>query len=97
MQEERTEVVRALLRDLPRHKSAPPGLERLPAAATVLRYQTSQKTYVATHSTQPPPDQVITTETQNILVREFLSKQKAKARQPSGSSPTRGKKRKAAS
>ena len=94
----RSEVVQDFLRDLPRHKAAPAML--VVPAASVLRHQTSpSKTYVPTHSTDPPKDQVVKTEKQNVLVREFKAKQgktKQQRDSPSAASNARGKKRKSA-
>ncbi|RCV46779.1 hypothetical protein SEVIR_9G562700v4 [Setaria viridis] len=37
-------------------------------------------TYIATHRTDPPPNQVITTEPRNILLRHFYQKSEEKLR-----------------
>ncbi|KAK3150332.1 hypothetical protein QOZ80_3AG0231910 [Eleusine coracana subsp. coracana] len=37
-------------------------------------------TYIATHTTDPPPNQVITTEAKNILLRHFYQKSEEKLR-----------------
>ncbi|KAL6648888.1 hypothetical protein ACP70R_013112 [Stipagrostis hirtigluma subsp. patula] len=37
-------------------------------------------TYIATHRTDPPPNQVITTESMNILLRHFYQKSEEKLR-----------------
>ncbi|KAL1523576.1 hypothetical protein AB1Y20_018512 [Prymnesium parvum] len=39
------------------------------------------RVYYATHNTQPPDDQVITTEKTNILLRQFQQRAEARAQQ----------------
>ena len=96
-----TERVRALLSDLPRHKAAPANY--VPPAGTIRAQASSPaRTYVATHSTEPPAGQIVTTETQNILLRQFHAKndkRKKRAHEQGGGEQhgKAGKKRKSSS
>ena len=97
-----TERVRALLSDLPRHKAAPANY--VPPAGTIRAQASSPaRTYVATHSTEPPANQIVTTETQNILLRQFQTKKddkrKKRAHEQGGGEQhgKAGKKRKSSS
>ena len=69
-----------LLRDLPRHRAAPPVLDDLPATCVTRDSNTNKgKVYIATHQwTQPPANQVISTEKQNILLRQFHARAESK-------------------
>ncbi|RLN39640.1 hypothetical protein C2845_PM01G00500 [Panicum miliaceum] len=44
------------------------------------RRSVTPATYIATHRTDPPPNQVITTEARNILLRHFYQKSEEKLR-----------------
>ena len=72
----------ALLSDLPRHRAAP-NVELLAAAKPVQRDNNVTKhVYIATHDrTQPPADQVVTTERQNILLRQFHARNESRRAQ----------------
>ena len=68
-----------LLRDLPRHRAAPPELAEPPATCVHRDSNNMAKVYLATHErTQPPANQVITTEKQNILLRQFHARADSK-------------------
>jgi len=59
----------ALLANLPRHPKAPPS-----AAQNPVRVQASltKALYIATHDRcQPPSDQIVQSERQNLLLRQF--------------------------
>ncbi|AQL09869.1 DET1- and DDB1-associated protein 1-like [Zea mays] len=46
----------------------------VPADPSAQPSNVTPATYVATHRTDPPPNQVITTESRNILLRHFYQK-----------------------
>uniref|UniRef100_I1P732 DET1- and DDB1-associated protein 1 domain-containing protein n=2 Tax=Oryza TaxID=4527 RepID=I1P732_ORYGL len=55
-------------------RSSPPTPPRSPWSNVV------PATYIATHRTDPPPGQVITTDPKNILLRHFYQKSEEKLR-----------------
>jgi hypothetical protein len=73
--------VSQLLTNLPKHKAAPHALAIWTKERTVLRVTSrtsTSKTYIATHTrTEPPPDQMITTEKQNIILRQFSMRKRS--------------------
>ena len=73
----------ALLANLPRHRAAPAS--QFSSGSTPLRLVPERSTgalYIATHSrTEPPPDQIVSTEKQNILLRQFHAREEAKSRE----------------
>ncbi|EER92954.1 hypothetical protein BDA96_01G559500 [Sorghum bicolor] len=52
----------------------------VPADPSAQPSNVTPATYVATHRTDPPPNQVITTEARNILLRHFYQKSEEKLR-----------------
>ena len=83
--------VSALLKDLPRHRAAPPTLGNIATAKPVQRDQANNRVYIATHEfTQPPATQIVTTERQNILLRAFHARadKRAQKRASSGDAPS---------
>ena len=76
--------VATLLHDLPRHRAAPVVTE--PLRPVQRPAPDGSKTYIATHDrTQPPASQVVKTEQQNILLRQFHTR----AARKRNSEPTR--------
>ncbi|CAN6321664.1 unnamed protein product [Urochloa humidicola] len=55
----------------------------VPADPTAQPSNVTPATYIATHRTDPPPNQVITTEPRNILLRHFYQKSEEKAKESS--------------
>ena len=83
---------RRLLSDLPRHRAAPATIADSALAGGVQRDNTSSKIYLATHEhTQPPANQLVTTEKQNILLRQFHARAESKRAQKraNSSEPTK--------
>ena len=63
-----------LLKDLPKHPHAPAAVK-----PTRLLPDGSVTNYIATYErTQPPPSQIVTTERQNILLRQFQARAESK-------------------
>ena len=83
-------ILRALL-DLPRHECAPEtdGAKGMRIAARVQASLNAKATYIATHDRcDPPPSQIVTTERQNVLLRQFharADKKRDRARRSGGS------------
>ena len=79
-----------VLSNLPRHKCDPAGgLSSAQATRTfVTKADAAKALYVATHDCEPPPSQVIRTETTGILLRQFRARaehrQQEKDRQKRG-------------
>ena len=69
------------LLNLPRHPAAPP-LETASTGALRISAQPrqSEKLYLATRSTQPPDSQIVTSEKQSILLRQFHLRQQKRDR-----------------
>ena len=68
----------ALLQNLPRHPSAPAVLIPLKHSAPE---RSAGALYIATHDrTEPPADQVVTTEKMNVLRRQFHQREEARKR-----------------
>ena len=69
-----------LLHDMPRHPAAPAMSGE--ALKPQQRVADDSKTYLARHErTQPPASQVVTTETQNALLRQFRARAESRQRQ----------------
>ena len=76
---QRAELAVRFLSDLPRHRAAP-EIQQLRPVQRISPDNTC--TYLATHDrTQPPADQVVTTERQNILLRQFRARAESKKAQ----------------
>jgi DET1- and DDB1-associated protein 1 len=69
----------ALLQNLPRHPSAPSMLSAVKQTAPE---RTAATLYIATHDrTEPPADQVVSTERMNALMRQFHQREESRARE----------------
>ena len=67
----------SLLQDLPRHHAAPAISEALRPVQRI--GSDNSKMYLATHDrTEPPDNQVVRTEVQNALLRQFKARVEAK-------------------
>ena len=77
--EMQTSSASALLQNLPRHPSAPLMLSAVKQTAPE---RTAATLYIATHDrTEPPADQVVTTERMNALMRQFHQREESRARE----------------
>ena len=74
--------VGAHLANLPRHPSVPAGFAEGALAPLRVPERAASRVYWATHDrTEPPPDQVVTMEKKNILLRQFHTREEKRERQ----------------